>query len=113
MDVMTPPRWSGGAFASRPHELHGRVPAALRLETADVLARTRRRVYLRVRALDGVADRLGSHGPSADPDRSRANSDGAARIRTEGVIPAVGFQGPRSGEHAALDDDRPDPDESM
>src|SRR5262245_21558063 len=43
-------------------ELHRRLPAALRAEAADELPRPRRRVLLRVAALDGIANPFGAHG---------------------------------------------------
>src|SRR5207244_1095612 len=62
-------------------EFHGRVAPTLRPESADELARCRRRISLLVRALDRIADAFAADPRGAHPHFSIAHLDRSADRR--------------------------------
>lgn len=108
--MMTP---SAKPARSAGQQFNGCLSPSLRPETADVLHRPWRGVFLSVRALDGIADAAVSRRSGADADFSFADADRPASVFEQGAVPPAGTQGPGTHEDAAVHDDRPDPDEPM
>src|SRR6266545_3698440 len=94
-------------------ELHRCRAAAFRAETTNVALRSGRRVLRAVSALDGIPDAFGTNRHGADRDLPIADLDRASRIFEERAIPAARLERPRSAEHPAIENDRPDADETM
>src|SRR5262249_11218820 len=111
------PRRTGGrldpAAALPRHEFHRRVSPAPGAEAAHVLARSRRGILLGVASLDGVTDALAPYRDRTDPNRALAHLNRTEWILEEGAIPAARLQRPRPREHAAVDDDSPDADQTV
>ena len=94
-------------------ELNRRVTPPQRPEAAHEFCGPRRRIFFRIRTLDGVAKPLASRADRANTDLPMSHLDCSERILEERPVPSGRLLRPRPRKGTPVHHHRPDSDEAM